>query len=186
MVDRSRGLTVDQNERLLQHDRWMTNLMMEAAAKLDDAALDQEFEIGHRTVRRTLDHITVGIEFWTPHLVGEPGPWEPNPTDVETMRARQSAAYDRFEAVARQVIADDRLDEVFTDPWEYSQSLGATILHVMLHSHVHRSEVLHMFQRLGFAEFTQGDPQEWEHMAGITAPFVTPEIVAPGQTPASD
>jgi len=186
VTDDQREMTVDQNERLLQHDRWMTNLMMDAAAKLDDAALDQEFEIGHRTVRQTLDHITVGIEFWTPLMVGEPGPWEPNPTDVETMRARQSVAYDRFEAVARQVIADDRLDDVFTDPWEYSQSLGATILHVMLHSHVHRSELLHMFQRLGFSEFTQGDPQEWEHMAGLTAPLLEPDIVAPDHLAASN
>lgn len=170
---------MDQNERLLQHDRWMTNLMMDAAAKLDDAVLDQEFDIGHRTVRRTLDHITVGIEFWTPLMMGEPGPWEPNPADVETMRARQSVAYDQFEALSRQIIADGRLDDVFTDPWEYSQSLGSTILHVILHSHVHRGELLHMFQRLGFNEFTQGDPQEWEHMAGITAPLMTPEIVAP-------
>jgi uncharacterized damage-inducible protein DinB len=177
---------MDQNERLLQHDRWMTNLMFDAAAKLDDAALDQEFDIGRRTVRRTLDHITVGIELWTPQLVGEPGQWEPNPSDVETMRARQLAAHDRFAAVSRQIAADGRLDEVFTDPWGYAQSLGSTILHVILHSHVHRSELLHMFQRLGFAEFTQGDPQEWEHMAGITAPLLTPEILAPGEQAASE
>jgi uncharacterized damage-inducible protein DinB len=171
---------MDQNERLLQHDRWMTNLMFDAAAKLDDAALDQDFDIGHRTVRKTLDHITVGIELWTPLMKGEPGRWEPNPTDIETMRKRQSAAYDRFEEVARQAIGYDSLDETFTDAWDYEQSLGSTILHVILHSHVHRSELLHMYQRLGFAEFTQGDPQEWEHMAGITAPPVTPEMVVPG------
>jgi uncharacterized damage-inducible protein DinB len=168
---------MDQNERLLQHDRWMTNLMFDAAAKLDDVALDREFDIGHRTVRKTLDHITVGIELWTPLMEGKPARWEPNPTDVEIMRARQSAAYDRFDDVARRVIADGRLDETFTDAWDYQQSLGSTILHVILHSHVHRSELLHMFQRLGFAEFTQGDPQEWEHMAGITPPLVTPEFV---------
>jgi uncharacterized damage-inducible protein DinB len=176
---------VDQNERLFQHDRWMTNLMFDAAAKLNDAALDQDFDIGNRTVRITLDHVTVGIEFWTTLMVGDPGRWEPNPSDIETMRARQSAAYDRFEALSRQITADGRLNETFIDPWNYSQSLGSTILHVILHSHVHRSELLHMFQRLGFAEFTQGDPQEWEHMADITAPFIAPEIVAPNGASAS-
>ena len=170
---------MDQNERLLGHDRWMSNLMYDAASKLDDSALDQDFDIGHRTVRQTLDHIAVGIELWTSLMRGESEKWEPNPTDVETMRARQTAAYDEFEALARTLIADGRLDETFTDAWGYSQSMGATILHVILHSHVHRSDLLHMFQRLGFNAFTEGDPQEWEHMTGITPPFQTPTITAP-------
>ena len=161
----------------------MTNLMHDAAAKLDDAALDQEFDIGHRTVRKTLDHITVGIELWTSLMRGEPARWEPNPSDVETMRRRQSAAYDAFEEVAGRVIAEGRLDETFVDPWDYQQSLGSTVLHVILHSHVHRSELLHMYQRLGFEPFTEGDPQEWEHMAGITPPTHTPVIVGPGEAP---
>jgi uncharacterized damage-inducible protein DinB len=155
--------------------------MYDAAAKLDDASLDQEFDIGHRTVRKTLDHITVGIELWTSLMEGQPARWEPNPSDVETMRQRQTAAYDSFEEVARRVIADGRLDDTFVDAWDYHQSLGSTILHVILHSHVHRSELLHMFQRLGFEPFTEGDPQEWEHMAGITPPMHTPVIVAPGE-----
>ncbi len=176
---------MDQSERLLQHDRWMTNLLFDAAAKLDDASLDQDFDIGHRTVRVTLDHITVGIELWTSLMSGEPARWEPNPSGVETMRQRQSVAYDQFESLARQISAEERLDETFIDPWNYYQSMGSTILHVILHSHVHRSELLHMFQRLGFAEFTQGDPQEWEHMAGITPPFHTPEIIGPNEIPAT-
>lgn len=170
---------MDQNERLLLHDRFMTNLMLDAAAELNDEALDQEFDIGHRTVRATLDHIRVGIELWTSLMAGETARWAPNPTDVETMRALQSDAYDQFEALARQVIAEGRTNETFTDPWDYSQSMGGTILHVILHSHQHRSELLHMYHRLGFAPFTEGDPQEWEHMADITAPFVTPQIDAP-------
>ncbi len=174
-------MAVDQNERLLQHDRWMTNLMYDAAATLDDAQLDQDFDIGHRTVRNTLDHITVGIELWTALLEGKPAVWEPNPADVETMRARYLAAHDRFADLSRQIVAEGRLDETFVDPWDYQQSNGSTILHVTLHSHVHRSELLHMFQRLGFGEFTQGDPQEWEHMAGITPPLYVPNIDAPGQ-----
>jgi uncharacterized damage-inducible protein DinB len=173
---------VDQNDRLLQHDRWMSNLMFDAAAKLDDASLDQDFEIGHRNVRATLDHITVGIEFWTTLMSGESGRWKPQPTDVETMQARQLAAYNEFERLSRQIITENRLDNTFIDPWECPQSMGGTILHVILHSHVHRSELLHMFQRLGFNEFTQGDPQEWEHMAGATAPLYVPAIVLSKET----
>lgn len=170
---------MDQNERLLRHDRWMTNLMFDAASMLGDEDLDREFDIGYRTVRLTLDHITVGIELWTALLHGKPARWEPNPSPVEVMRLRYREAYDSFETLARRAIDEGRLDETFIDAWDYPQRVGSTILHVILHSHVHRSELLHMFQRLGFTEFTQGDPQEWEHMAGVTLPLLTPTIIAP-------
>lgn len=173
---------MDQNERLLRHDRFMTNLMYDAASRLGDDDLDREFDIGYRTVRLTLDHITVGVELWTSLMQGKPARWEPNPSPVEEMRLRYVEAYDVFETLARGAIDGDRLNETFIDPWDSSQSIGGTILHVILHSHVHRSELLHMYQRLGFNEFTQGDPQEWEHMAGITPPFVTPTIIAPSKS----
>lgn len=173
---------MEQNERLLRHDRWMTNLMFDAAAVLSDEELDREFDIGYRTVRLTLDHITVGIELWTALLQGKPARWEPNPSAVEAMRLRNHEAYDAFETLARGAIDDGRLDETFIDAWDTPQTIGSTILHVTLHSHVHRSELLHMYQRLGFTEFTQGDPQEWEHMAGVTPPLLTPTIVAPPRT----
>lgn len=170
---------MDQNERLLRHDRWMTNLMFDAASMLDDEGLDREFDIGYRTVRLTLDHITVGIELWTALLQGKPARWEPDPSLVERMRHRYQEAYDAFETVARGAIDEGRLNETFIDAWDTPQTFGATILHVILHSHVHRSELLHMFRRLGLPEFTEGDPQEWEHMAGITPPLFTPAIAAP-------
>ncbi|MGB3330413.1 MAG: DinB family protein [Thermomicrobiales bacterium] len=172
---------MDQNERLLQHDRWMTNLMYDAAATLGDEDLDRDFDIGYRTVRLTLDHITVGIELWTALLQGNPARWEPDPSAVETMRRRFHTAYDAFATLAHAAIAEGRLDQTFIDAWDTPQTIGSTILHVNLHSHVHRSELLHMYQRLGFAEFTQGDPQEWEHMAGITPPRFTTAIAAPSR-----
>ena len=76
------------------------------------------------------------------------------------------AAYDRFETVARELIASGRLDETFVDHYDYPQSFGATILHVILHNQQHRSDVLHILQRLGKSELPEGDPQEWEHMTG--------------------
>lgn len=170
---------MEQMDRLYGHDRWMTNLLIDAAAKLPDDKLDQEFDIGHRTLRRTIDHIAVTIEFWTGMMAGQPPTWEPNPTDVATMQARQGATYDRFEALARQLTADGKLDDTFTDHYEIAQSYGGTILHVILHSHMHRSEILHMLQRLGFDDFTEGDPQEWEHFTGKVEPFFEPRIPDP-------
>jgi hypothetical protein len=31
---------------------------------LTDAQLDQEFDIGHRTLRQTFDHMILNVDFW--------------------------------------------------------------------------------------------------------------------------
>jgi uncharacterized damage-inducible protein DinB len=157
---------MDLVERLLGHDRWTTDHMAELSEDLTDDQLDRDFDIGHRTLRRTFDHIILTIEFWTGLMVGKPVPWEPRNASVSEMRERHTRAYDRFEAVARDLIAAGRLDESFVDHYDYPQSYGATILHVILHGQAHRSEVLHILQRLGKTELPEGDPQEWEHMTG--------------------
>lgn len=75
-------------------------------------------------------------------------------------------AYGKFADVARDLVTSWRLEETFVDHYQYPQSFGATILHVIYHNVQHRSEVLHILQRLGMDDLPEGDPQEWEHMTG--------------------
>jgi uncharacterized damage-inducible protein DinB len=51
-------------ERLLRHDAWTTRTLLQISAALPDAALDQEFDIGHQTLRRTFAHIVSNMECW--------------------------------------------------------------------------------------------------------------------------
>jgi hypothetical protein len=48
--------TLDLLDRLLEHDAWTTQRVLEFARTLSDGQLDQDFEIGHRTVRETAQH----------------------------------------------------------------------------------------------------------------------------------
>ena len=49
-------------DRLLGHDAWTTRQLLEICAKLPNEQLDREFDIGHRTLRATFDHIIHNME----------------------------------------------------------------------------------------------------------------------------
>ena len=163
---------MDLFDRLLGHDKWTTSHYMELAGRLKDEQLDQEFDIGLRTVRRTFDHVIVNVDFWTGLMVGKPVDYDEVREDLSlnALAARHETSYTAFEGVARKLTAEGRLDETFIDHYEVPQSFGGTIGHVILHNQGHRGEILHMFTRLGLPnveDMPEGDPQEWEHMTGI-------------------
>lgn len=153
-------------DALLGHDRDMTAYLMSLSEPLDDAALDREFDLGHRTLRRTFDHIILATASWTGQVTGSPVPWVPNPAPIPEMQERHREVYARFETTARAIAAEGRHDEVFLDTHQYPQTKGLTVLHVILHNHMHRGEVLHILQRLGLEDLPEGDPQEWGHAVG--------------------
>lgn len=142
-----------------------TNTMPSATAAAD-AQLDQEFDIGHRTLRNTFDHMNLVVRFWTGMMVGQSVPYASNRAAVDDLLTQHARAYDQFETVAREFVAAGRLDETFVDHYDVRQSFGATILHVIDHNVQHRGEVLHILQRLGVPDLPEGNPQEWEHMTG--------------------
>jgi uncharacterized damage-inducible protein DinB len=75
--------------------------------------------------------------------------------------------HERFQAsfatFARRALEEQRLDVTFVDHFNYPQSIGATILNVLYHNVLHRSEARHILERLGVPFRQDYDPQEWEH-----------------------
>jgi uncharacterized damage-inducible protein DinB len=63
---------MDLLDRLLEHDRWATGQILEASQSLDDERLDQPFDIGHETLRATLEHMIFNVEAWTALMAGQP------------------------------------------------------------------------------------------------------------------
>ncbi len=49
------------------------------------------------------------------------------------------------------------------DHFAFRQTFGATINHVVWHNAQRRDEVLHILERLGVPDLSQGDLQESEH-----------------------
>jgi uncharacterized damage-inducible protein DinB len=157
-----KGSGMDLNDRLLGHDRDMTFHLLSLCHDLTDEQWDREFDIGHRTLRETFSHMISSTNFWEGCMTGAPEDMEFEDKTLHDLERDHRAVYQRFETFARSVIADGRLDDHFEDVWQVQRSFGATILHVILHNHLHRNDALHILQRLGKENLPEGDPLEWE------------------------
>jgi uncharacterized damage-inducible protein DinB len=163
---------MDLLDRLLEHDAWTTRLLLERSAELTPAQLDQDFDIGHRTVRATLAHIIRNVEAWGDVMSGMPvranlGA-EPDGRSIAGMTARLDAAAADLATVARAVAGRDGWDERWIDTLDdppSEKSYGGAIAHVITHSMHHRAQVLYMLKRLGVADLPEGDVLSWEHRA---------------------
>jgi uncharacterized damage-inducible protein DinB len=146
---------MDLLDRLLEHDRWATTQLLELCRGLTDAQLDQEFDTGHRTVRETLDHQIPNLDFWTGLMTGQPVEHQRAPSSLETLMADHERAYAAFASLARQVWDAGRLDDTFLDHYGYPMTYGGAILMVILHNEGHRTEMVHIFARLGVPELAK-------------------------------
>ncbi len=109
-------LTLDLLDRLLEHDAWTTQRLLEFAQTLPDEQLDQDMDIGHRTVRETVEHIIGNIEVWTNLMAAQPVRRMPTtrPSILE-LRQRFQAAFSDFAQVARQVRDTQRFNDTYLD-----------------------------------------------------------------------
>jgi uncharacterized damage-inducible protein DinB len=146
---------MDLLDRMLEHDRWATTHLLELCRGLTDAQLDQAFDIGHRTLRETLDHQIPNLDFWTGLMTGQPIEPQPGPGSLETLIADHERAYAAFASVARRLRDEGRLDDTFRDHHGLPMTYGGAILMVILHNEAHRTEVVHIFARLGVPELAQ-------------------------------
>jgi uncharacterized damage-inducible protein DinB len=154
---------MDLLDRMLGHDEWTTAKLIALSEGLTDAQLDQDFDIGHRALRATFDHMVLNVEFWTGVMIGKPIPYESTYSALPSLLERHERSYAIFADLARRMRDEQRFDEVYQDHYDYPQTIGGTILHVILHNSQHRSDVLHILQRLGVPDLPEADPQEWEH-----------------------
>jgi hypothetical protein len=72
--------------------------------------------------------------------------------------------YAAFAEAARRLRDEGRLGETFVDHYEVRHSFGGTILMVIEHNAEHRTEVLHMLQRLGVPNLPEVDLGVWDYL----------------------
>jgi uncharacterized damage-inducible protein DinB len=161
---------VDLIERLLGHGRWFTEYFLQAALPLSDEQLDREFDIGHRTYRKTAVHLVNVIDGETARLRGVP-PAErlPEHASIPDTLAAHKIAYDTFEEAVRATVSAgiDKQNATYGDNYGIPQSYGGTVLYVITQNVVRLSELRHFLVRLGVEDLLEGDVQEWEHFAGL-------------------
>ena len=154
---------MDVLDRLLGHDCWTTARLLELSRGLTDAQLDQPFDIGRRTLRATFDHMIINVGAWTALMAERPFDPQRDDRSLAALSERHERFYPAFAALARRLRDEGRLDDTFLDRYGIRQSFGGTVIQIILHNAGHRSEVLHILQRLGVPDLPNGDPQEWEH-----------------------
>ena len=157
---------MDLLDRLLGHDSWTTRQLLDRAMELSDEELDREFDIGHKSVRRTFEHLIWNIECWTDLIKSRSVRNRPEPgQSTEAICNRHRAADAEFRAFAREVADQNRLDESFLDTLDdppKEKSLGGAIVHLATHGMHHRAQLLFMLRRLGVEHLPEGDALSWE------------------------
>ena len=159
---------MDLLDRLLGHDAWTTRVLLERCRELSDAQLDRDIDIGHRTVRRTLDHLIWNMQAWGNEMAGLPM-GERGGDSLDQLAARLDAAAAHLATTARDIAARGAWDDTWVPPHDGApaeRTYGGTIAHVITHSMHHRAQLLYMLRVLGLADLPEGDVLTWEQQAG--------------------
>ena len=157
---------MDLLDRLLGRDEWATRSLLELSVGLSGEQLDQPFDVGLGTLRKTLRHIVRNISFWAALATGRSVDDPPDLPTIAELIERYDRGHSAYAAFARQVHDEGRLDGTFIDHWNYPQSMGGTVIQVLMHNEEHRTEALHILKRLGVPDLPELDPQAWEHLTG--------------------
>lgn len=158
---------MDLLDRLFAHDRWATIVLFDACQPLRETQWHTNFDIGHENLHATWGHLVGNIEAWT--LIMREKPIElDDDWSIPNLRSRWERAYDAFESYSRAIVDEHRMDATFTDHFGGEQTFGAVIPHVILHNEGHRTEILHMLNRLEIGEAPEIDHALWDfHRRGV-------------------
>ncbi|MDP1796678.1 MAG: DinB family protein [Planctomycetaceae bacterium] len=165
---------MDLLDRLLGHDCWTTNLLLEMCGSFTDTQLDQNFDIGPGTLRTTFDHIIWNMEAWSAAMDGSAAIPRPTDKSIAGLQQRLATAAERLRRIARRVAENNAWDELWTDRLDQppnQKSFGTSIAHVITHSMHHRAQILNMLKCSGVTSLPEGDVFSWEN-AGV--PLTSP------------
>ena len=158
---------MDILDRLLGHDAWTTRQLLVRCGELSEEEWSREFDIGHRSVKRTLGHIVDNMEIWTDLMSGKPQ----RPSEGAAVRAvaglirRLDVVAAELAELAMRINRQGRMDEMWVDYLDKPptrKTYGGAIAHVITHSMHHRAQVLYMLRLLGMKNLTEGDVLSWE------------------------
>lgn len=157
-------------DTMLTYSDWANGQVLSAAAGLNDAKLDQPFDMGPGSLRRTLLHIYNGEHVWLQRWQGRTeSPWPSEDervsvTDLTGRFRRTWAARSDFlrtvveAGLAETVVYRDSKGSLFT------ATLRDMIVQMCTHSTHHRAQAVNMLRRLG------GPALELDYMMHVRRP----------------
>lgn len=133
----------------------MNRQLLTTAGTLDDAKLDQAFDMGLGTLRKTLAHIYVGemvwLERWKGHRDTPWPPYETTQAPAELLASCEVTWKDRSAFFASLKDASLETSQVYRDSKGslFRATLHEMILQGVTHSTHHRAQAVNMIRRLG-------------------------------------
>ena len=168
---------MDLTDRMIEHDLWLMNRLLDAAGELSQEALDRPvptptepqhawFEDGDPTLRSMFDRLVYSKEIWTASLAGRDQP-ERGGTSLEELRERHERASEEFAAAVRGIRDRNVWDTAFVDALcdpPQTFTFGGMVAHVLTWSAHRRLVIAGALRNLG-ADIGSPDPLEWERRA---------------------
>lgn len=142
-------------DRLFTYGDWANGKLLDAANTMTDDSLDQPFDMGVGSLRRTLLHIYNGEYVWLQRWrqkADTPWPSEEERIEPAALRKRlEMNSRERAGFLAGLTTQDLDRTQVYRDSRGglFSASLRDMILQGFLHSHHHRAQAVNMLRRLG-------------------------------------
>lgn len=140
--------------RLFDYNDWANAQILHAAGPLNETQIDQSFDMGRGSLRRTLLHIYCGELVWLARWQGKtetPWPDEEERVSVSVIAGRFAVTRSERSAFLAKVTAAD-YDRVVTYRDSkgrlYRASLGDMILQMLNHSAHHRAQAVNMLRRV--------------------------------------
>ncbi len=160
---------MDLLDRLLGHDAWTTRQLLQLCLPLSDEQLDRPFDMGHRTLRATFDHLIWNMEVWSALMEGEHAP-PPRDRSIPGFLQRLNIAAERLTRIANSVRASNAWDELWLDDLDNppnQKSFGTAIAHLITHSMHHRAQLLYLMRLSGVTGIPEGDVFSWENQSAM-------------------
>ena len=170
-----RSTSMDLSDRLVEHDHWHTERLLEQAASLPDKALDRPvrpgfvvhaFEGPEPDVRTMLDRLVWTKEVWTAAIGGRDIPKDRD-RSIAGQQARLAAVQPQFAALVRRIRDRNEWDDAFVDALctpPVSFTFGSVIAHILTASAIRRQTVMDALRELGVTDVETRDPIEWERL----------------------
>jgi AraC family transcriptional regulator len=155
--------------RMVEHHVWLTGHMVEHAARLSDAQLDDPIELSvdedPQTLRSLLSRLVGQMDMWNCAMAARHYDWDvENHESVSHLRTRLARVGPAYLAHVREVVEDGRLDDTFVDalcePAEVFTYAGM-IAHVLTFPAHRRTLVALALDHHGVTDLGWGDPMRW-------------------------
>jgi len=158
---------MDILDRLLAHDIWTTQQLLNECAGLSDELLDKDFDVDHRSLRETFLHMIENLETWT-DLIHKRPVQDKQGRSIPELRQRLVDASREFANLARKIARENRFDDSFWDILDTPPRLktfGGAIGHVLTHNMHHRAQLMYLMEKVGIKDHIEGDLLRWESTA---------------------